>query len=139
MSNRDASIGASFDYALGSRAPRAVHRRALLSREQSAEALRNLEQLAQVDVRTGYVEVVRAREQIVANAVASRAKAEVLRSEQEKFRVGKSTALSVAQANRDLLLSRLGEVQAVVALHKALITLYRRDGSLLQRRGISAP
>ena len=45
----------------------------------------------------------------------------------------------VAQAQRDLLVSRIAEVQALANYLKALIDLYRQDGSLLERRGISAP
>ena len=45
----------------------------------------------------------------------------------------------MAQAQRDLLVSQIGEVRAVVNYSKALVTLYRLDGSLLLRRGIAAP
>ncbi|MEX1351807.1 MAG: hypothetical protein AB1Z31_29210, partial [Desulfobacterales bacterium] len=45
----------------------------------------------------------------------------------------------VAQAQRDLLVSRITEVRALANYLKALIDLYRQDGSLLERRSISAP
>jgi outer membrane protein TolC len=45
----------------------------------------------------------------------------------------------VAQAQRDLLQSQIDEVAAVVNHLKALVELYRQDGSLLERRGIAAP
>ena len=64
---------------------------------------------------------------------------EKLRTETEKLRVGKSTSFLVAQAQRDLLVSRIAEVQALANYLKALIDLYRQDGSLLERRRISAP
>ncbi len=35
--------------------------------------------------------------------------------------------------------SRLAELQALANYLKALIDLYQQDGSLLERRGISAP
>ncbi len=63
----------------------------------------------------------------------------VKRIETEKFRVGLSTNLFVAQTQRDLLSSRINEVQAVVNYLKALINFYRQEGSLLERRGIDAP
>jgi outer membrane protein TolC len=53
--------------------------------------------------------------------------------------VGKSTSFLVAQAQRDLLISRIAEVQALANYIKALINLYQKDGSLLERRGIAAP
>ena len=55
------------------------------------------------------------------------------------FLVGRSTSFLVAQAQRDLLISRIAEVQALANYLKALVDLYQRDGSLLERRGISAP
>jgi outer membrane protein len=48
-------------------------------------------------------------------------------------------AFLVAQAQRDLLVSRIAEVRAIVNYLKALIDLYYQDGSLLERRGIAAP
>ncbi|MBW1820364.1 MAG: hypothetical protein JRI92_01160 [Deltaproteobacteria bacterium] len=62
-----------------------------------------------------------------------------MRIETEKFRVGLSVNFIVAQAQRDLLVSRINEVQAVVNYLKALINFYRQEGSLLERRGINAP
>jgi outer membrane protein TolC len=64
---------------------------------------------------------------------------EKLRTESEKLRVGKSTSFLAAQAQRDLLVSRIAEVQALANYLKALIDLYRQDGSLLERRRISVP
>jgi outer membrane protein TolC len=71
--------------------------------------------------------------------VTRRFNEEKLRNETEKLRVGKSTNFLVAQAQRDLLVSRIAEVEALVNYLKALVDLYRQDGSLLERRGISAP
>ncbi len=59
--------------------------------------------------------------------------------ETEKFRLGKSTSLLVAQAQRDLVSSQIDEVQAVVSYLKAFVEMYRLEGSLLDRRGITAP
>jgi outer membrane protein len=93
----------------------------------------------ELDVRTAYIEVNRAKQQISASAATRKFDEETLRIETEKFRVGRSTGFLVAQASRDLLVSRIAEVQALANYLKALIDLYRQDGSLLVRRGISAP
>ncbi len=135
----DISAGISFEWALGNRDARAKHRWAVLSRNGAALALENMEQLVQVNVRTSYVTATTAREEIAATAATRAFKEEALRAENEKFRVGKSTTFQVAQAQRDLVASRISEVQAVVGYLKALVDLYRVDGSLLARRGISAP
>ena len=135
----DVSGGISFQYPFRNRDAKAQQERALLQQDQAEKALDNLEQLAEVDVRGAYIEVNRAKEQIDASAATRKFQEEKLRIETEKFRVGRSTSFLVAQAQRDLLVSKINEVQAVADYLKALIGLYRQEGSLLERRGISAP
>lgn len=131
--------GITFEYPINKRAARARYKRATLSRQQSEEALLNLVQLIEVDVRSGFIEINRAREQVTATAATRKLQEESLRAETEKFRVGKSTALLVARAQRDFVASQIGEIEAVITYLKALIELYRLEGSLLERRGITAP
>jgi outer membrane protein TolC len=135
----DALAGVRFNYPVFNRDAKALHRRALLSREQAQKALENLSQLVEVDVRTVYIEVNRTKQQIAASSVTRKFDEEKLRTETEKLRVGKSTSFVVAQAQRDLLVSRIAEVRALANYLKALIDLYRQDGSLLERRRIAAP
>jgi outer membrane protein len=135
----DAQVGVQFQYPIRKREAKALHRRALLSREQSEKALKNLSQLVEVDVRTAYIEVNRTKQQVTASSATRKLDEEKLRIETEKFRVGRSTSFLLAQAQRDLLVSRIAEVQAVASYLKALVDLYYMDGSLLVRRGIDAP
>lgn len=133
----DAGVGLSLALPLMNRQARAEHRRALIARDQAEEALRNIAQLVQVDVRSAYIEVTRAHEQVAATAATRALQEEKARIEHEKFRVGKSTSLLVAQAQRDLLSSRISETQAITNYLKSLIDLYRLEGSLLERRGVA--
>ncbi len=135
----DAQAGVTLEVSPINREARATYQKAQLTRQQSQESLGNLEQLAQVDVRSAHVEVLRAAEQMVATAATRTLQEEKLRAESEKFRVGKSTSLLVAQAQRDLVSSQINEVQAVVAYINAMVELFRLEGSLLERRGIVAP
>jgi outer membrane protein TolC len=137
--NYDVSFGLIFEYPLANRTARARHSRAVLSKQQSLKALDNLIQLVQIDVRSAYVEVTRTREQITATAATRNFQEEKLRAETEKFRVGKSTSLLVAQVQRDLVASQIAEIQAFANYLKALVALYRLEGSLLTRRGILSP
>jgi outer membrane protein TolC len=134
----DVSGGIVFEHALGRRGARARRTRAEISRVEAGLALENLARLAQVDVRTAHIACVTSRERIAATAAAGALQREVLRSETEKFRVGKSTSFQVAQAQRDLVSAKLAEVEAVVGYLQALVELYRADGSLLERRGLAA-
>ena len=133
----DIAAGLDFEYPLFRRSAGAEHRRAKLRREQAQKALENLAELVELDVRTGYIEVERTREQIAASSATRKFQEEKLRIETEKFRVGRSTNFFVAQAQRDLLVSRIAEVQAVVSYLEALTDFYRLEGSLLVRRGLS--
>jgi len=135
----DIVAGLAVQFPLFNRAAEADNRRASLTRQQSEEAMGNLTQLAQVDVRKAHIEVRRQSEQITASAASRRLQEEKYRAETEKFRVGRSTSFLVSQAERDLLQSRVAEAQATVGYIKALVELYRLDGSILDRRGIQAP
>jgi outer membrane protein TolC len=135
----DALAGLRIQYPFFNREAKARHRRAQLDRDQAEKSLENLSQLVEVDVRTAYIEVNRAKQQIDASSATRVFNEEKLRIENEKFRVGKSTNFLVSQAQRDLLVSRIAEVEAVANYLISLIDLYRNDGSLLDRRGISAP
>jgi outer membrane protein TolC len=143
----DEMDGKSYDVAWGlvfqgaplNRSERAQYTRAVAGRQQLREALENISGFVQVDVRSAYIEVTRAREQISATAATRNFQEEKLRAETEKFRVGKSTSLLVGQAQRDFVASQIAEIQAVANYLKALVALYRLEGSLLHRRGLSAP
>ncbi len=133
----DLTAGLEFSYPLGNRIAESGHESALLSRRQAAEAVANLEQLVRLDVRLAAAEAERARQQISATSATRALREEALRAENERFRVGESTSLLVAQAQRDLLGSRIDEVDAIVAYRLALIALYLAEGTLLSRRGLT--
>lgn len=135
----DTEVGLTLGYPLGNRAAKAIHARAQYTRQRAEKALDNLNQLVTLDIRIAFLEVNRTRRQIDASSATRRFQEEKLRIETEKFRVGRSTNLLVAQAQRDLLSSRLDEVRAVVNYLKALTNFYRLEGTLLEHRGIHVP
>ncbi len=135
----DVTWGLAFEGSPMNRSARARYARAVAGKQQLSKAVINLTQLIQVDVRSAYIEVTRAQEQISATAATRNFQEEKLRAETEKFRVGKSTSLLVGQAQRDFVASQIAEIQAVANYLKSLVALYRLEGSLLQRRGLVAP
>jgi outer membrane protein TolC len=135
----DIFAGLTLEYTLGNRSARARQMRARISRVEADLALANLASLAQLEVRIAHVAAQTSWERITATAAARALQDEALRAETEKFRVGKSTTFQVAQAQRDQVLSRLAEIEAVVGYLQALVALYRADGSLLERRSVGAP
>lgn len=135
----DVSAGVTLELPILNRKANAVHRRAQFSRDQMEESLRNLEDLVRVDVESAYIEVERTREQMAATATTRKFQEEKVRAETAKFNVGRSTALLVAAAQRDLVSSQVSEVDSVIGHLSAQVSLFRLEGSLLERRGIAAP
>ncbi len=136
-SGNEIQVGIQYTQDIGNRNSRERHRQSLISEEQSREAMNNLEQLAKMDVSVAWIELNRTTEQIVATAASRKLQEAKLRAETEKYRVGKSTSLLVAQAQRDLLASRISEIQAVANCRKAVVDLLRNEGVLLTRYGFS--
>ena len=137
--NYDSRLGVRLELPIYNRAAKGRHQRALTLVEQSERALANLRQLVEWDVRRAMLEVNRSRQQITASTATRVFREENLRVETEKFRVGRSTNFQVAQAQRDLTVSRLEEVGAVVAYLQSLTNLYRLEGTLLERWGVKLP
>lgn len=134
---QDMRLGLSLSQYLGNRAAKARHRSAELSRQRAEAAIDNLEYKISFDVSLAINEVERNRRQISASRTTRLFEEQTLKAEQEKFNVGTGTALLVAQAQRDLLASRIAEIRSVINYRIALVRLYLAEGSLLQRRGIS--
>ncbi|MBE0586388.1 MAG: TolC family protein [Desulfofustis sp.] len=135
----DISAGLAFELPVGNRAAKALDRRARANHQQALHSIDNLQQLISLEVRTALLEVERSLQQIDASAARRVLQEEVLRAETVRFRVGTATALDVARVQRDLLESRISEVEAIVNYRQALINLYLLDGTLLLRRGIDGP
>jgi outer membrane protein TolC len=132
-------VGLQFGYPIGNRAARARDQRARLAERQDRLALANMEQLVEQDIRAAYVEVARTRAQIDATAATRKLQEKTLDVETEKFRVGRSNVLLVAQAQRDLLTAQITAVQSRSSYLKAIVNLYRLEGTLLERRGVNCP
>ena len=117
----DFSVGINVRYPFKNAAARASYKRSLLRLDQAAEAVNNLSNLVEMDVRTAYIEVNRTKEQIFASKATRKLQKEQLRIETEKFRVGRSTMFLVAQAQCDFLESQISETQAIANCLKALV------------------
>lgn len=135
--NYDISTGVIYSLPIGNRSAREKDIRARLTKKQIEYSIENLKQLIELDVRLAYIEVERNQQKIQSTYATRRFQEEKLRAETEKFRVGRSTGLFVAQAQRDLLSSQISEVKAVVNYLNSLVELFYLEGSLLERRGIS--
>lgn len=132
----DFTTGVRLSHYLGNRAAEARHLASRARRQQAFDALRNLQELIAYDIRLAVNESERARRQISASRITRELQEQTLSAEKERFDVGASTALLVAQAQRDYLVSQIAEVEAVVNYRLAIVQLYLAEGSLLERRGV---
>ncbi|KPJ75558.1 MAG: hypothetical protein AMS14_03370 [Planctomycetes bacterium DG_20] len=135
----DMLFGVRAEVPLGNQSARAQHKRARVTRQQAEQAVKNMEQLVQWDVRTAYVEVQRATDQIEAAKAARDFFEEVWRAEEIKLSLGRSTNLQVARADRDRVRSHVAVAEAAADYLRALVNLRRFAGSLLDDRGVEAP
>ncbi len=135
----DVSAGILFSKPFGNRSAQGEAKAAKISLKQAQESLKNLKQLIHRDILIALNDVDRAWRQIFATQVTRLHQEGALEAEQERFEVGASTGLLVAQVQRDLLSSHIREITAVIGYRKALVKLYLAEGSLMERRGISMP
>jgi outer membrane protein TolC len=113
------------------------YRRSEFSMEQQRLSIDNYLRLIDYEIRGAHIEVLRARRQIETAKTVSALQLQKLTAEQEKMDAGKSTGYAVLQVQRDLVSANLDEAQAKTAYVAALLTLYSKDGTLLQRRGVT--
>ncbi len=135
----DMFLGVRTQFPLRNRSARAQYKQAVLTKEQTVEAMRNLEQLIQMEVRTAFEEVRRATNQIEATRITLDLRQRAYESEVERLKIGRATTLDVVRAHRDLLDSQDAVAEAKIDYLKAVVNLFRVDGSLLDRRGVEAP
>ncbi len=132
----DIGAGIHLSRSAGNREAKARFRAAAATRAQAEIALDNLRHRIRFQVSLAVNEVNRTRQQIFASRKTREYEEKTVVSEQERFKVGSGTSLLVAQAQRDLLSSRIAEVRAVINYRIALVNLFLAEGSLLERRGI---
>lgn len=132
----DLTAGLRLNHFLGNRAAKARNLAAYATQQQTREAIANLRLIIHLDVRLAINEAERLRQQIDASRATRIFQEQTMNAEKERFEVGAGTALQVAQAQRDLVLTQIAEVEAIVNYRIALVQLYLAEGSLLERRGI---
>lgn len=134
--NFDFNTGLRFAYPLGARAAEARYQRAQISEDQQNEALKNLEQQIELDLRRAYLRLSLARENIEATKTTRQFQQTRFEAEQERYRVGRTNAYQVVLSQRELLEAQVREAESLIAYLKALTQFYRFEGTLLQRHGV---
>jgi len=130
------SMGLNLNFPLTNGAARQRNQQAKYTLEQQNLSIENFSRLLEYEIRSAVMEVSRAAIQIETARIVGELQKQKMEAEQEKMNVGRSTGFAVLQAQRDLVSANLDEARAKAAYSDALLSLYFRDGTLLQRRGI---
>jgi len=130
-------MGLQLQFPITSGAARQRHRAAKYSSQQQQLALDNFGRLIDFEIRSAHLEVSRAFRQIETAQTVSALQIQKLEAEQNKLSVGRSTGYAVLQVQRDVVAANLDEARARISYIEALLSLYSRDATLLQRRGVS--
>ncbi|WP_438482136.1 TolC family protein [Oleiharenicola lentus] len=129
----------AFSYPLGNVSNRARYRQSLSTLSREEIRLRLIEQNIEVQVRAAVRSVETNLESVRIAALASQLSQRQYEAEKSRFEAGRSTSRIVLEAQDDLEINRVSELQAQAALHSAIAALHRIEGSSLQRYSITLP
>lgn len=130
------SLGATLELPVTKGAARQKHNATKYTLEQQQLSIENFSRLMEYEIRSAIMEVSRAAIQIETAKTVTALQQQKMEAEEEKLRVGRSTGYALLQAQRDLVEANLDEARAKSAYSDALLSLFYRDGTLMQRRGI---
>jgi outer membrane protein len=117
----DWTVGVAFGYPLGNSTAHTNLARARLQYEQAQTQVKNLEMTVATQVRF-IARNVQTNQQRVRSATASRELQErKLEAEEKKLAAGMSSSFFVFQAQRDLSVARVAEIQAIADYNKSLV------------------
>ena len=131
------SFGAVFSIPLENRGARKNYQAAKQQLEQMEIQIRQLHQQIIVEVDNAIKLAQAAYESVQATRQAREYAEIALQAEQKKLDNGKSTSFNVLQFQRDLTAARSQEINALADYNKALAELYFREGTILQKNGIT--
>jgi outer membrane protein len=115
------TVGVQIAYPLGSSTAQANLARTKLQYQQAQTQMKNLQMQVVLQVRDAGRNVT-TNEKLVLSARASRELQEKkLEAEQKKLAAGMSSSFFVFQAQRDLAVARVAEIQAISAFNKSLV------------------
>ncbi|MDQ3069990.1 MAG: TolC family protein [Acidobacteriota bacterium] len=115
------SVGVNFAYPIGKAAAEANHARATLQRRQFDAQMKSLELSVVQQVRGAARNVTSNFQRVQSTRVARDLAEKRLAAQQKRFDVGLSTLFELTQAQRDVVLQRNNELNAVIAYNQAIV------------------
>lgn len=119
------TVGVNFSYPIFNRQADATAARAKLTREQVQTSLRRLEMQVASEVRSAGRAVETNYKRVESTRAARVLQEQRLDAEQKKFAAGMSTNFLVTQAQRDLALAAVLELQSIADYRKSLVNFDR--------------
>jgi outer membrane protein len=130
------SARVTYSVPIGNRSAKAGYARARISREKAQTDLDNAEQTVRVEVRRSVRAVQSGHKRVEAARKNVELQQKKLDAEQKKFANGMSTSFEVLTFQNDLADAELSEIRARLDYIKALASLERVQGTLLEARGL---
>lgn len=115
------SVGVSYTYPIGKEAAEANHARARLQRQQADVQMKQLEVGIVQQVRQAARNVETNFQRVQTTRVARELAEQRLDAQQKRFEVGLSTLFELTQAQRDVVLQRNNELNAIIDYNQALV------------------
>jgi len=119
------TVGVQVSYSILSREAKAGRAKAQIAKDQALADLTRLELVIATAVRTAARDVETNFKRVQSNQAARILSARRLDAEEKKFAAGMSTNFLVTQAQRDLALAEVNELQSIADYRKSIIELDR--------------
>lgn len=121
------TISASFPWNF--RKERAQYMRSRLEKKQAIYALKEIEQKIVLDVRAAIRNIISQEKKYSATLLSKKLSEEKLEAEEKKFKLGLSTSYMVLQYQRDLAVSAVNHIDALIAFEEAVVELNKVMGN----------
>ncbi|MFM7815824.1 MAG: TolC family protein [Verrucomicrobiota bacterium] len=129
-------VGARFTFPLGNIGARSAFQTAKITKERLILRHKQIEQNVMRDIDNSILVAESAYGRILANREARAYAEAAFDAEQKKLENGKSTTFEVLRLQRDLTSARSNEVRSELDYYAALSSLFRDEGSTLERLGV---
>jgi outer membrane protein TolC len=132
----DYSFGITLSVPIRNRSAQADAVRALLEQRQLQTQMQKTRNQVSQEVHNAEISMIQARAQIEASQKAVILAKQTLDAEQKKFQLGESTVFLVIQAQRDVVVAEVREVQSRALYAKALTEFAQATGTTLSKHRI---
>ncbi len=126
------TVAATLSYPIFGRTARGAYAKARADHDRSLINYRKRQDMVRLEVRNALREVKVSQKRTDAAKLSVELAQEVLRNEEEKYKIGLSTTREILEAQRDLLNAEAGLTTALASYRVALSDLQRSQGTIIE-------